>query len=112
MNGEGVCWETRNDERREQGRGAGDGKDRQAGLGEGPNQRKAGIGEERGAGIGNPRNGLSGSNSRDDFLGPGALVDIVGPERDVDAAAAAAGTIGYEVLTNLGHRFHRVYLGA
>ncbi len=45
-------------------------------------------------------------------LGPGALVDIVGPERDVDAAAAAAGTIGYEVLTNLGHRFHRVYLGA
>ncbi len=42
----------------------------------------------------------------------GALVDIVGPERDVDAVAAAAGTIGYEVLTNLGHRFHRVYLGA
>jgi alanine racemase len=45
-------------------------------------------------------------------LGPGTLVDIIGPERDVDAAAAAAGTIGYEVLTNLGHRFHRVYLGA
>ncbi|MBA9061301.1 alanine racemase [Methylobacterium fujisawaense] len=45
-------------------------------------------------------------------IGPGALVDIIGPERDVDAVAAAAGTIGYEVLTNLGHRFHRVYLGA
>ncbi|WP_457105368.1 alanine racemase [Methylobacterium sp. P5_C11] len=45
-------------------------------------------------------------------LGPGALVDIIGPERDVDAVAAAAGTIGYEVLTNLGHRFHRIYLGA
>jgi alanine racemase len=45
-------------------------------------------------------------------LGPGALVDIIRPERDVDTVAAAAGTIGYEVLTNLGHRFHRVYLGA
>ncbi|MGH1588074.1 alanine racemase [Methylobacterium phyllosphaerae] len=45
-------------------------------------------------------------------LGSGALVDIIGPERDVDAVAAAAGTIGYEVLTNLGHRFHRIYLGA
>ena len=45
-------------------------------------------------------------------LGPGALVDIIGPERDVDAVAAAAGTIGYELLTNLGHRFHRIYLGA
>jgi alanine racemase len=45
-------------------------------------------------------------------LGPGALVDLIGPERDVDAVAAAAGTIGYEVLTGLGHRFHRTYLGA
>ncbi|WP_345822528.1 alanine racemase [Methylobacterium fujisawaense] len=45
-------------------------------------------------------------------IGPGALVDIIGPERDVDAVAAAADTIGYEVLTNLGHRFHRVFLGA
>ena len=45
-------------------------------------------------------------------LGPGALVDIIGPERDADAVAAAAGTIGYEVLTNLGHRFQRLYLGA
>ena len=46
------------------------------------------------------------------LLGSGALVDLIGPERDLDAVAAAAGTIGYEVLTSLGHRFHRTYLGA
>ncbi|HEY4143085.1 MAG TPA: alanine racemase C-terminal domain-containing protein, partial [Pseudolabrys sp.] len=27
----------------------------------------------------------------------------------VDDVAAAAGTIGYEVLTSLGRRYHRVY---
>jgi alanine racemase len=30
----------------------------------------------------------------------------------VDAVAGAAGTIGYEVLTGLGRRYHRVYRGA
>jgi alanine racemase len=30
----------------------------------------------------------------------------------VDAAAADAGTIGYEILTALGRRYHRVYRGA
>jgi alanine racemase len=29
----------------------------------------------------------------------------------VDAAAADAGTIGYEILTALGRRYHRVYRG-
>ena len=43
------------------------------------------------------------------MLAPGDLVDIIGPRRDVDAVAAAAGTIGYEVLTSLGARFHRSY---
>jgi alanine racemase len=30
----------------------------------------------------------------------------------VDDVAAAMGTIGYEVLTHLGRRYHRVYKGA
>ncbi|MCJ2012415.1 alanine racemase [Methylobacterium sp. J-076] len=45
-------------------------------------------------------------------IGPGSLVDLLGPDQDIDALAASAGTIGYEVLTRLGHRFHRSYLGA
>ncbi|ATU73144.1 alanine racemase [Komagataeibacter rhaeticus] len=39
-------------------------------------------------------------------------VDMIGPRRSVDDVAHAAGTIGYEVLTALGSRFHRVYLPA
>ena len=40
---------------------------------------------------------------------PGGLVELIGPNRLVDAVAAEAGTIGYEVLTSLGPRYHRVY---
>ena len=29
----------------------------------------------------------------------------------IDTLAAAAGTIGYEILTSLGRRYHRVYTG-
>jgi alanine racemase len=43
---------------------------------------------------------------------PGAFVDLIDEQQDVDAVAAAAGTIGYEVLTALGRRYHRVYRGA
>ena len=39
----------------------------------------------------------------------GELVTLIGGEIGVDELAAAAGTIGYEVLTSLGHRYHRVY---
>ena len=39
----------------------------------------------------------------------GDLVTLIGGEMTVDAVAGAAGTIGYEVLTNLGRRYHRVY---
>lgn len=42
---------------------------------------------------------------------PGALIDLIGPRQTVDEVAAAAGTIGYEVLTALGRRYHRAYLG-
>ncbi len=42
---------------------------------------------------------------------PGCLAELIGPGNDVDAVAAAAGTIGYEILTSLGRRYHRVYSG-
>jgi len=41
----------------------------------------------------------------------GALVDMIGPSNPVDRVAAEAGTIGYEILTSLGARYHRVYVG-
>jgi alanine racemase len=40
----------------------------------------------------------------------GDLVDLIGPDLPIEAVGRAAGTIGYEVLTQLGSRFHRVYL--
>jgi alanine racemase len=36
---------------------------------------------------------------------------LIGDGMSIDDLAAAMGTIGYEVLTNLGHRYHRVYSG-
>lgn len=42
---------------------------------------------------------------------PGMLVDLIGPHNPVDDLAGACGTIGYEVLTSLGHRYHRIYTG-
>ena len=39
----------------------------------------------------------------------GDLATLIGDEIDVDEVAGAAGTIGYEVLTSLGRRYHRVY---
>ena len=42
---------------------------------------------------------------------PGALVDAIGPRNPIDEVAAAAGTVAYELLTSLGTRYHRVYLG-
>lgn len=42
---------------------------------------------------------------------PGAYVDLIDERYGVDDAALAAQTIGYEVLTRLGSRFHRVYRG-
>ena len=42
-------------------------------------------------------------------LHPGAMIELLGDHYSVDAAAADAGTIGYEILTSLGSRFHRIY---
>ena len=44
-------------------------------------------------------------------LQPGMTVELLGPHQHVDVVAAEAGTIGYEVLTRMGHRFERRYLG-
>ena len=44
-------------------------------------------------------------------LSEGDLVELIGPLQSVDDAASHAGTIGYEILTSLGPRFHRRYLG-
>lgn len=41
---------------------------------------------------------------------PGAEVELMGAHQPVDEVAALAGTIGYEVLTRLGNRFHRHYV--
>ena len=41
---------------------------------------------------------------------PGALVELLGGRNTVDAAAGAAGTISYEILTSLGRRYRREYL--
>lgn len=40
----------------------------------------------------------------------GDLVDLIAPELPLEAVGASAKTIGYEVLTRLGARFHRLYL--
>jgi alanine racemase len=40
---------------------------------------------------------------------PGCWLEVLGPHQSPDDVAAAAGTNGYEVLTSLGRRFHRVY---
>ena len=40
---------------------------------------------------------------------PGAMIELLGVGHGVDDAAANAGTIGYEILTALGARYHRIY---
>jgi alanine racemase len=40
---------------------------------------------------------------------PGHWLELLGPHCSVDDAARHAGTIGYDVLTALGRRYHRVY---
>jgi len=48
-----------------------------------------------------------GNNTIDE----GSLIDIAGPGLGVDDIAGHAGTIGYEILTSLGNRYARSYLG-
>jgi len=39
----------------------------------------------------------------------GDLATLIGDGIDVDTVGETAGSIGYEILTRLGHRYHRVY---
>lgn len=41
----------------------------------------------------------------------GHFAEMIGAHTRIDDIATAAGTIGYEILTRLGRRSHRVYLG-
>ncbi len=43
---------------------------------------------------------------------PGDFIEILALGQDQDDMAAASGTIGYEILTRLGRRFRREYVGA
>ena len=50
-------------------------------------------------------------------LGPGALeegdlVELIGPNQSLEAVAELAGTVSYEILTDLGGRFERRYLAS
>ena len=40
----------------------------------------------------------------------GDWVELIGPDLPIERVAKRAGTIGYEILTRLGRRFHRDYV--
>ena len=39
----------------------------------------------------------------------GDFIEVIGPHQSADDLALSAGTIGYEILTALGHRYERIY---
>jgi alanine racemase len=51
------------------------------------------------------------SRVEEQLLGEGAMLELIGPHLPLDRVAAEAGTIGYEILTSLGPRIERRYLG-
>lgn len=44
-------------------------------------------------------------------LAPGVTAELLGSEITIDDLARRSGTIGYEILTNLGRRYHRIHVG-
>jgi len=46
-----------------------------------------------------------------DAIQIGTSIELIGPHQSTDAVAQAAGTIGYEILTGLGPRCRRRYVG-
>ncbi len=48
----------------------------------------------------------------DTLAQPGDALELIGPGHDADALADEAGTNGYEILTSLGPRYTRHYIGA
>ncbi len=53
---------------------------------------------------------IDATDAPHDALNPGAKASLLGAEITIDDLAERAGTIGYEVLTSLGRRYHRVYV--
>ncbi|TXN08382.1 alanine racemase [Methylobacterium sp. WL103] len=51
------------------------------------------------------------SRAPDGAVAYGDFLDLIGPANGVDGVGKEAGTIGYEVLTSLGRRYARRYLG-
>lgn len=47
----------------------------------------------------------------DEHLYPGAPVELLGPHQTIDDVAADAGTISYEILTQLSRRYERAHVG-
>jgi alanine racemase len=45
-------------------------------------------------------------------LNPGDWIEVIGPHQSPDQLAANSGTIGYEILTDLGPRHERIYKSA
>jgi alanine racemase len=50
------------------------------------------------------------TDAPEDAMRRGGFVELLGERVTVDDLAGFAGTIGYEVLTSLGRRYHRVYV--
>ncbi len=48
----------------------------------------------------------------DSDIKAGDMAEIIGPNASVDAAAAAAGTISYEILVRISRRARRSYMGS
>ena len=45
-------------------------------------------------------------------VSPGSMIELIGEHQSIDMVASAMGTIGHDVLTGLGARFERHYIGA
>jgi alanine racemase len=50
------------------------------------------------------------TDAPEEAVSRGGWIELLGERVSVDGLASYAGTIGYEVLTSLGHRYHRVYV--
>ncbi|MEE8444462.1 MAG: alanine racemase [Alphaproteobacteria bacterium] len=78
------------------------------------NRASAAIGDERVPVVGRVSMDLitlDVSKLPPDRAVPGTLVDLIGGACPIDRVAESAGTIGYELLTSLGSRYHRLYVG-
>jgi alanine racemase len=55
---------------------------------------------------------IDATNAPESACRRGALVTLIGGALDLDRVGASARTIGYEILTSLGRRYQRQYLGS